>query len=67
MEKRPGLNLLTVWIVTFKTEQADSRVGAVYLTLDAAKRECERLERTSSYVNVQAMPVKREVEVSDIL
>lgn len=67
LEKKPGLNLLTVWVVTFKTEQQDSRVGAVYLTLDEAKRECERLEATSGYVNVRAMPVERQVEVSDIL
>lgn len=55
--------ILPVWIVTYKTEQQDVRIGAVYLDLDEAKAECERLENANSYANVYAMPVLRHVHV----
>lgn len=49
---------MKVYIVTFKTEQQDSRVGAVYFTLEEAKAEVERLDAANSWSS--AMVVIRE-------
>jgi len=67
MMKQQRLNLVNVWIITYKTEQQDSRIGAVYLTLLEAVQECERLEAACDYVGMQAMPVQRQVEISALL
>lgn len=49
---------MKVYVVTYKTEQQDSRVGAVYFDLDEAKAEVERLDKASSWAS--AMVVIRE-------
>jgi hypothetical protein len=59
--------VIDIWIVVFKTEQQDLRIGAVYLSLDEAKRECERLENANRYANVGAIPVGRQLDVRDLL
>jgi hypothetical protein len=55
--------VIDIWIVVFKTEQQDERIGAVYTDLEEAKAECERLENAQSYANVSAYPVQRQVVV----
>lgn len=49
-----------VYIVTFKSEQQDTRIGAVYFTLEEAKVEVERLESACDYVNLCAGIVIRQ-------
>lgn len=53
---------MQVYIVTYKTEQQDTRVGAVYDNLADAKVECERLANANPWC-AHAIPVIREVDV----
>ena len=56
-------NRIYIYIVTFKSEQADERIGAVYTNLDDAKAECDRLEQANKYANVSAGVVIRQLEL----
>lgn len=42
---------MRVYVVTYKTEQMDSRIGAVYFTLDEAKAEVERLDSANPFTH----------------
>jgi hypothetical protein len=54
--------MMEVYIITFKTEQMDDRIGAVYCDLASAKEEVERLEGANLHANLQAGIVVRQVE-----
>ena len=60
-----GKKLLTVYIVTYKTEQQDMRIGAVYTSLERAKKEAARLETANKYGNVGAGVEIRECLLED--
>lgn len=47
--EHPGIQLVTVYVITYKTEQMDTRVGAVYFSLAAAREEMERLDNATSW------------------
>ena len=44
-----GIQMVTLFIVTYKTEQMDTRIGAVYFRLDDARREMERLDKATPF------------------
>lgn len=50
---------MKIYIITFKTEQCDTRIGAVYFTLEEAKAEVERLDAANPS-NLSAGIVIRE-------
>jgi len=51
---------MTVFIVTYRTEQQDSRIGAVYFDLGEAKAEVARLEEANPRSTLSAGIVIRE-------